>query len=93
MYYLSAGNRGLFKSYYCYVLFLPFEKSFKYYEKCIYFYLCIFFKKNYFFNKYKKQMCYKENKSLVFLTSLKIAKFFLQRFVIFNMATDSFLVE
>ena len=28
MYYLSAGNRGLFKSYYCYILFLPFEKSF-----------------------------------------------------------------
>ena len=33
MYYLSACNIGLFKSYYCHVLFLPFEKSLKYYEK------------------------------------------------------------
>ena len=32
MYYLSACNRGLFKKYYCYVLFLSFEKSLKYYE-------------------------------------------------------------
>ena len=31
--YLSACNRGLFKCYYCYVLFLPFKKSCKYYEK------------------------------------------------------------
>ena len=27
MYYSSACNRGLFKNYYCYILFLPFEKS------------------------------------------------------------------
>ena len=27
IYYLSACNRGLFKNYYCYVLFLPFKKS------------------------------------------------------------------
>ena len=33
MCYLSACNRGLFKSYFYYVFFLPFEKSFKYYEK------------------------------------------------------------
>ena len=33
MYYLSACNRGLFKSYYCYVLLLPFKKPFKYYKK------------------------------------------------------------
>ena len=32
MYYLSACNGGLFKSCNCYVLFLPFEKPFKYYE-------------------------------------------------------------
>ena len=66
MYYLSAGNRGLFKSYYCYILFLPFEKSFRYYEKSFYFHLCIFLKKNHFFNKYKKQIRCKENKSLFF---------------------------
>ena len=33
MYYSSACNEGLFKSYYCYVLFLSFKKLFKYYEK------------------------------------------------------------
>ena len=33
-------------------------------------------------------MCYKNNKS-----SWKIAKSFLQKFVIFNMITDFFLVE
>ena len=46
MYYLSACSRGLFKSYYCYVLFLPFEKPFKHYGKCLEFYFCIFLKKN-----------------------------------------------
>ena len=34
MYYLSACNRDLLKSYDCYVLFLSSEKPFKYYEKC-----------------------------------------------------------
>ena len=65
MYYLSAYNRGLFKSYNCYVLFLAFKKSFKYYEN-FKFYLYIFLKKKFLANKYKKQMCYKENKSLFF---------------------------
>ena len=32
MYYLSACNRGLFKNCCCYVLLLPFEKSFEYYD-------------------------------------------------------------
>ena len=43
-------------------------------------------------NKYKKQMCYKEN-LFFFLTSWKMAKFFLQKFVIFNTIVDSFLEE
>ena len=30
--YLSVFNRALFKSYFCYGLFLMFEKPFKYYE-------------------------------------------------------------
>ena len=34
MYYLSTCNRSLFKSYYCYVFFLPFVKLFKFYGKC-----------------------------------------------------------
>ena len=40
-------------------------------------------------------MCYRENKYIFFffLTSLKMTKFFFQTFVIFNMITDSFLVE
>ena len=66
MYYLSAYNRGLFKSYYCYVLFLQFDKSFRPYEKNFWFYLSIFFKKNFLVNKYKKQRCYRENKSPFF---------------------------
>ena len=33
MCYLYAYNIGLFKSYSCYVLFLSFEKPFKFYEK------------------------------------------------------------
>ena len=43
-------------------------------------------------NKYKKQMCYKEN-LFFFLTSWKMAKFFLQKFFIFNTIVDSFLEE
>ena len=39
--------------------------------------------KNFFVNKYKKQRCYKENKSF-FLTSWKMTIFFLEKFVIFN---------
>ena len=31
--YLSACNKGMLKRYYCYVLVLPFENSFNYYEK------------------------------------------------------------
>ena len=34
MYYLFACNKGQFRIYDYYVLFLPFEKPFKYYEKC-----------------------------------------------------------
>ena len=60
MYYLSACNRGLVKSYYCYVLFLPFDISFKYYEKYFQFHLYIFLRKKFLVDKCKKQMCYKE---------------------------------
>ena len=48
--------------------------------------------KKFLVNKYKKQMCYEENKSL-FLRLWKMAKFFIQKFVIFNMTTAFFLVE
>ena len=58
MYYFSACNRHLFKSYYRYVLFLPFEKFFKQYQKYFLFYLYIFLKKNFLLKEYKKQMCY-----------------------------------
>ena len=66
MYYFSACNRSLFKSYCCNILFLPLEKFFNYYGKFFHFYLCIFLKKNFLVNKYKKQMCYEDNKSLFF---------------------------
>ena len=66
MYYFSACNRNLFKSYCCYILFSPLEKFFDYYGKYFHFYLCIFLKKKFLVNKYKKQMFYEENKSLFF---------------------------
>ena len=49
-------------------------------------------KKTLLVNKFKKQMCYNKNKPF-FLTSPKMSKFFLQKLVILNMITDSFLVE
>ena len=49
--------------------------------------------KNFLVNNYKKQTCYKENKPLYFLTLRKMAIFYLQMFVIFNMIKDSFSVE
>ena len=92
MHYLSACNRDLLKSYICYVLFLPFEKSFKYCEKYFSFHLYIFLKKHFLVKKIRKT-CVKRKINLYFLTSWKMVKFFLQKFVIFNTITDSFLVE
>ena len=43
--------------------------------------------KNVLVNKYKKQMCYKKNKS-VFWRHERWWKFFLQKFVIFNVIPD-----
>ena len=54
MYCLSRCNKGLFKSYYCYVLFLfliPFP---------------FILEKNLLVNKYKKQLRYKKNESIFF---------------------------
>ena len=51
-----------------------------------------FWKKNALFNKYKKQMCYKENKS-IFWRHEKWPEFLLQKFFIFNVITDCFLVQ
>ena len=78
----------------CYVLLLPFEKPFKYYEKCFQVHLYIFLKRNLLVMKYKKRMYYKNNnnkkkikkKNLYFLISWKMAKLFLQKF---NIMTDS----
>ena len=80
----SACNRGLFKSYYCYFLFLLFGKSGKYYEKHFKFHLYIFWKKNVLVNKYKKQMCHMN----LFLTFCKT----FPKFAIFNMITYCSLV-
>ena len=66
MYYLSAFSRGLFNSCYCYGVFLPFEKTFKCYEKFFIIQSLYIFEKNLLVNKYKKQMCYKKIKSLCF---------------------------
>ena len=45
--------------------------------------------KNLLVNKYKKQRCY----YLYFMKSWKMALFFVQKFVIFNMIPNSFLIE
>ena len=85
MYYLSACNRGLFKSCYCYVLFLPFKKFSKYYEKYSWF-------QNSMLTNIRNK-CVLRKINLYFLTLWKMAKLFLQKFVIFNMITNPFLVE
>ena len=80
MYYLSACNRGPFKSYYCYVLFLPFE-------------ICLYVvEKNYLLTNIRNK-CVIKRIFFFFLTSWKMAKFFLQKFFIFNTIVDSFLEE
>ena len=58
-------NRGLFKSYYFYALFLLFEKFFIFYEKCFLIPSLYILGRKIFINKYKKHMCYKENKILL----------------------------
>ena len=47
-------------------VFLPFEKTFKCYEKFFVIQSLYIFEKNLLVNKYKKQMCYKKIKSLCF---------------------------
>ena len=54
MYDLSACNRRLFKTYYCFVLFLLFKSFFKYYEKYFWFHLYLF-EKTFLVNKYNKK--------------------------------------
>ena len=87
MYYLSACNSELFKSCYCCFIFairkiLQNSLLSNIRNKCVkikikFFFLFSFL--SFFF--------------LFFLTLWKMAKFFLQMLVIFNMITDSFLVE
>ena len=71
----------LFKSSDYYVLFFPFEKSFKYYEKLFQFHHYMFLKKILLLNK-PKTKCVIRKRNLYFLTSWKIVKFYLQKFVI-----------
>ena len=48
--------------------------------------------KNFLVNKYKKQTCYKKNKSL-FFDFMKNGPIFRSKFVIFSMIPNSFLIE
>ena len=89
MYYLSGCNRSPFKSYYCYFLFLPFEKYFKHYGKYFWFPSLYILEKNFLVNRYKKQLCYKAN---LCHDVMKNGQMFSSK-VIFNMIADSFLVE
>ena len=56
VYYVSACNRDLFKSFDCYVLFLSSGKSFKYYEKCFLIPSLRVLEKNSFLNRLKAHM-------------------------------------
>ena len=90
MYYLSACYKSLLKSYYYYVLFLPFKKCFNCYEKYFSFHLYIFLKKKFLLTNIRNVI---KEVNLYFSDVIEMAKFFLQLFIIFNMITDSFLVE
>ena len=83
MYYLPACKRGLFRSYYCYVLLLLLEKSFRCYEKYFWFHLYLFLNKNSLgTNIRNKHVIRKIN--LFFLTSRKMAIFFHLKFYHFQ---------
>ena len=51
-----------------------------------------FWKKDVLIKKYRKKMCYKENNS-IFWRHEKWQKFILQKFVIFNVIPDCFLIR
>ena len=63
LYYLCACNRDLLKSYYSYVLFCH-SKSRSNIMKNVFDSISIYFSKRFHLNKYKRLMCYQENKSL-----------------------------
>ena len=92
MYYLPAWNRGLIQIYYCYVLFLPFGKSFKYYEKYFNSISIYSWKQISLLTNIRNKFVIR-NINLWFFDVMKKAKFSLQKFVPFNMITDSFLIE
>ena len=75
MYYLSSWNRGLLKSYFCHVLFLPLEKSFKYYERYFSFHLYIFLKKK-FLVKNIRNKCFVRKINLCFFDVMKNGQIF-----------------
>ena len=58
--------RDLFKSYYCYILFLPFENSFKHYEKYFQFHFYIFLEKNFLWTNIRNK-CVMKKINLYFL--------------------------
>ena len=78
MHYLSACNRGQFKSYYCYVLFLDLKNPSNIMKNIFNFISIYSWEKEFLVNKYKKPMCYKENKSL-FFDVMKNSQIFLLR--------------
>ena len=92
MFCLSACNRSMFKSYYCYVLFLPF-KNLSNFMKSFFNSISIYSWNKILLLTKIRSKCFIRKKNLYFLKLSKMAKFFLQMFVIFNMITDSFLVE
>ena len=85
MHYLSACNRDLFKSCYCYVLFLPNLSNIK----NIFNSISIYYWKKVSLLTHMRNKCIMREINLYFLTLWKMAKFFLQKFVVLNMITVS----
>ena len=92
MYYLSTCIRGLLK-----LIFICFDFAIKKIFQILWKIFSIpslyILEKKIPVSKYKKQMCYKENKSLFSWHNEKWAKFYLQKFFILNVIPDSLLVE
>ena len=86
MYYLSPYNRSLFKSYYCYVIF-GIQKALQILWKI--FLIPSLFSKNTSFLTNIRNKCVIREINIYILMLWKMAKFFLQRFVIFSMVTNS----
>ena len=74
----TTWNRGLLKSYFSHVLFLPLEKSFKYYERYFSYISTYFWKKNSLL-KNMRNKCFARKINLCFFDVVKNGQIFLSK--------------